>query len=534
MTNTNILSPLKVTVFRNIWIANLVSNIGTWMHDMGAGWLMTLLSPEPLMVSLVQTSLFLPSFFLILPSGALADLVDRRKVLIVSISWMLLIAFCLGSLTLMGYTTPYMLLSLTFGLGVGSAIFMPAMASIIPDLVPKTELVNALTLNSIAQNMTRAIGPAIAGFLIALSGPWIVFMVNALSFSLILLALLNYQHQQPRSALPSEKFFGAMTTGVSYVRQSPEIKTVLCYASIFFFMLSSIFAFLPLIVRVEMDYGPKAYGFMLTCMGIGAVITGISLPRIRIRVKPYKIIQSAFIVGFLCILTLALIRNLPILLVCMCFVGFAWISMISTMQITLQLSLPNWIRARGLSMFYATFMGSMAFGGLFWGYLASITSIKRALLISLIFGIVMLLLIGKRKLPLPHNDAAVSDSLLEGHLSLIPSQSDVQVMINVEYLVSSEDQLNFENTMRDVRRMRLRNGAIAWGLYLDLGTRNRYVEHFMDQSWVEHLRRHERQTQDDEAILNAAYAFHQSTDKPKVSHFTARSAPRRLRPWLKK
>ena len=211
----------------------------------------------------------------------------------------------------MGYTTPYMLLSLTFGLGVGSAIFMPAMASIIPDLVPKTELVNALTLNSIAQNMTRAIGPAIAGFLIALSGPWIVFMVNALSFSLILLALLNYQHQQPRSALPSEKFFGAMTTGVSYVRQSPEIKTVLCYASIFFFMLSSIFAFLPLIVRVEMDYGPKAYGFMLTCMGIGAVITGISLPRIRIRVKPYKIIQSAFIVGFLCILTLALIRNLP-------------------------------------------------------------------------------------------------------------------------------------------------------------------------------------------------------------------------------
>jgi len=531
--NNTILSPLKVTLFRNIWIANLVSNIGTWMHDVGAGWLMTSLSTEPLMVSLVQTALFLPSFFLILPAGAIADLVDRKKLLITAVIWMLLVALIIGVLALLGYMTPYRLLLLTFSMGIGAAVFMPTMASIMPDIVPKSELVNALTLNSISQNMTRAIGPAIAGFLIAVSGPWVVFIANACSFSLILFVMFNYHHHQPRSPLPSEKFFGALRTGISYIKESPEIRTVIYYASVFFFMISSIFAFLPLIVRVEMGYGPRAYGFMVTSMGIGAVLTGVMLPRIRERFNPYKIIQVAFLVGFLCLLTFAFIRNLPLLMLCMCLVGFAWISMVSTMQVTLQLALPNWIRGRGLSMFYASFLGSVAFGSIGWGYLASITSIKQAFLVAFVFGFILLLIVGKRKLPLPHDNESNLENLNTTHLDLIPEHINEQVLINVEYFIGPNDHESFEKTMRDVRRMRLRNGAIAWGLYQDLTSKNRYIEQFIDQSWTEHLRRHERQTLEDSIHINKAYTYHQSSESPKVSHFAARSAPRRPKSWRK-
>jgi MFS family permease len=526
----SITSPLKISIFRNIWIANMVSNIGTWMHEVGAGWLMATMSSDPLLVSLVQTALFLPSFFLILPAGAIADLVDRRKLLIFAIAWMLIIACFCAFFAFTALVTPRTLLTLTFCLGIGSAIYLPVMASIMPDIVPKEYLVNALTLNSISQNITRTIGPVIAGYLIALSGPWVVFSANALSFLIILFVIFSYKHKQPRSSLPSERFFGAIKNGFAYVKQTPEIKSILLIAGSFFLSLSSIFSFMPLIIRQEMGLGPESYGLVVTSMGLGAVITGIFLPKIRERYDPKSIASISFLIGLLCILSVNYTRIFPLLLASMALVGIAWISMISTMQVALQLALTSWIRARGLSMFYATFMGSMALGGIGWGLIANNSSITTALNIALTFGVFSLYIFRKRNLPQPL-ESFDSDTQEADHLSLLPHSSSEQVMINVEYMIKEEDATEFEKLMRDVRRLRLRNGAIAWGLYKDLEAEHRYVEHFIDESWVEHLRRHQRQSADRNDPLIKVNALHTKDEKPRVSHYLSRSAPRRIKKW---
>lgn len=527
------LSPLKIRVFRNIWIANLVSNIGTWMQDVGAGWLMTTLAPDPFMVSLVQVSVVLPGFFLTLPAGVLADIVDRRLFMLSAIAWMTLIAGTIAFTTFTGTITPWSLIAMTLALGMGMSMMMPAFTSMIPDLVPQQELIGAVTLNSIAQNITRAVGPAIAGGLIALAGPGPVFLLNTASFAGIFFVIFHYRSMQPRSTLPSERFFGALRVGLGFLRQSPALQTVIVRALAFFFMMSGLFAFLPLIVRQEVQAGPQAYGLLVTCMGAGAVTTGLALPRLRGRFSSDAIVAAGTAVGAAALLGLANIRSVLPLAGVMLVGGGAWISVVSSLQVAAQLSLPAWVRARGMALYIATFMGSMAIGSATWGRVASVTSTKTALTIAVAVGAAAGLLATRWRLAVhARADHTLADVSHEPVAIGEPKSHEGPVMVNIEYLVDPEQGREFEAAMRDVRRMRLRNGAVAWGLFQDVHAPGRYIEYFIDSTWLEHLRRRERVTVEEAEFNRVARAFHRGEQPPRVEHFLARGAPKRRRLWF--
>jgi len=531
-TTDSSLSPLKISVFRNIWLANLVSNIGTWMHDVSAGWLMTDLAPDPFMVSLVQVAVVLPGFLFTIPAGALADIVDRRLYMLTAILWMTCMAAGIGAMTVTGAITPWSLIVFTFGLGAGTAMMLPAFTSLIPDLVPRQQLIAAVTLNAIAMNATRAIGPAIAGALIALTGPGPVFLLNAVSFAGIYFVILRYRSTQPRSTLPSERFFGALKAGFRFVRQSPSLQTVIIRGVAFFTMMSGLFAFLPLIVRVEVGAGPQAYGLLVAGMGAGAVTAGLALTQLRSRISSDKLVTIGTIVGALTLLGLAHVRMILPLAGITFVAGAAWISVISTLQVSAQMSLPAWIRARGLAVYLASFMGSMAIGSATWGRLASATDTTTALTVAVGLGLIAGLIASRWKLATHARvDHSLATTVPEGLVTVSEQDHDGPVMVNIEYLIAADERTSFEAAMRDVRRMRLRNGAVAWGLFRDTEDEARYIEHFIDATWLDHLRRRERLTVDDAEFKNVADSFHRGDGRPTVKHFIARGAPKRRRRW---
>jgi MFS family permease len=522
------LGPLRTPVFRSLWIANMVSNLGTWMHDVGAGWLMTSLAPNPFMVSLVQASVVLPGFLLTLPAGALADIVNRRTYMLCAILWMTSMASSIGLLTVTGHITPWLLITLTFGLGAGMSTMLPAFAAFLPELVPRPQLAAAVTLNSLSMNITRALGPAVAGAIIALSGPGPVFLLNAASFAGIFVVIYRYRIMQPRSPLPSERFVGALQSGFRFVAQSAGMQAVLIRALPFFMMMSGIFAFLPLIVRKEVGAGPQTYGILVTSMGLGAVVTGFSLPRLRALFSSDAIVAVGSIGGALALLGLAYVRVAAPLALIMFAAGASWISVISTMQVTAQLSLPSWVRARGLAMYLATFMGSMAIGSATWGRIASVTSTSTALTIAVAFGAIAGLLASRWRLS-GHVliDRSIADTLPDPTVTIPVEPHEGPVMVNIEYCIDPSERSAFQEAMADVRRTRLGNGAIAWGLFQDANDERRFIETFIDPTWLEHLRRRERITVEDLEFNRVADTFHRGEAPPRVSHFIARGAPRR-------
>ena len=287
-------SPLRQPVFRALWIATVASNIGTWMHDVGAGWLMTSLAPSPLMVALVQVATNLPVFLLALPAGALADVVDRRRLLLVTQSWMLAAAVALGSLTIAGVTTPWVLLSLTFVLALGAAINAPAWQTITPELVSRQELPAAITLSGVGINAARAVGPARAGLIIAATNPGVVFLLNGVSFLGIIVVLYHWRRPPQESVLPAERFIGAMRAGMRYVRHAPALQAVLIRAGAFILFGSVLWALLPGLARFELAQGPSGYGILLGSLGLGAVAGAAILPRTRQKVSGDKLVTGVF------------------------------------------------------------------------------------------------------------------------------------------------------------------------------------------------------------------------------------------------
>jgi MFS family permease len=521
-------APLRRPMFRAIWIANLVSNMGTWMHDVGAGWLMTDLAPDPFMVSLVQSAVVFPVFFLAMPAGALADIVDRRLYMMTGISWMVLIAGALAATAMAGAVTPLSLLLFTFGLGCGSAMLMPAFASLVPDLVPRSELTAAVTLNGIGMNLTRAVGPALAGVVVAAAGPGVVFAFNAVSFLGLLVVMFNYHSLQPRSTLPSERFVGALRMGLRFARQSPALHVVLARGVAFFIMVSPLWAFIPLIVRQELGAGPQTYGLMVTSVGAGAVVMGLLLTRFRARFSSDTVVAVGTVAAAAALMGLAYIRVPALLMLTLFIAGGAWISVLSTLQVAAQLALPAWVRARGLSIFLGSFMGSTAIGAASWGKLASATDIQTALDSAVVVGLLLFLVVSRWRISQHANvDRTMVEPLPDPSVSIPLDDTQGPVMIQIKYRIRPEDAVEFEKSMRDVRRMRLRNGAVAWGLFQDTDQAEQFVETFVAESWLEHLRQHQRLTVEDLEFKQHAERFHQGGEPPVVRHFIARTAPKR-------
>src|SRR3569623_650555 len=339
-------APLQHRVFRMLWFASIISNIGSWMHEVGAGWLMTSLAPTPLMVALVQAATTAPVFLLAIPAGALADIVDRRRHLIVAQTWMMITASVLGVLTLAGWITAPLLLLLTFSLGVGTAMTMPAWGAIVPELITRPQLPAAIALNSVGMNISRTVGPALAGVIVAATGPGAVFCLNALSFLAVLLALRSWQRPPRKSDLPAERQIGAIRAGLRYARHSPELRAVLTRGIGFFVFASASWALLPLIVRQELASGPGTYGAFLACLGIGAVCGALLLPRLHGRITRDKLVAGATVLYAIAMLALAHSGNVQAAGFAMLLIGLAWISVVSSLMTATQPALPSGVRAR--------------------------------------------------------------------------------------------------------------------------------------------------------------------------------------------
>src|ERR671938_1635075 len=274
-------SPLRLALFRALWLAAVASNVGTWMHNVGAEWLMTTLAPKPFVVALMQTAETAPTFLLALPAGALADIVDRRRLLLFSQAWMLVAAVGVAAATLAGVTTPPVLLVLTFALGLGAAMNAPAWQAIVPELVPRHELTSAVSLNSVAFNIARAVGPALGGVIVAAAGPWAVFMLNSLSFVGVIFVLYRWRREKVESISPTERVLGAMRAGLRYARHAPELRAVLARTIVFVSCASALWALLPLVARRELGMGALGYGVLLGGLGAGAIVGAFVLPKAR-------------------------------------------------------------------------------------------------------------------------------------------------------------------------------------------------------------------------------------------------------------
>jgi len=492
------------------------------MHEVGAGWLMTSLSSSPSIVALVSAAGTFPVMLLALPAGAIADILDRRRLLIAAQGYFIVVIGALALLAVLGIITPWLLLAFTFAVGVGTALTMPAWSAIVPELVPADELPAAIALNSIGINISRAIGPAIAGVLVAAVGPWLVFALDALSCLGILAVLLRWRREPRKSELPAERFFSAIRVGLRFITHTRALQAVLIRGAAFFLFASATWSLFPLVVRQELGRGPEAYGVLLACIGVGAVAGAMLLPRVRERVSRNVQVAGATVLYALAALTLAHVPNLGLLAVAMLMTGVAWIAILAALQVSAQLTLPDWVRARGLAAYVIVFMGGMAFGSVLWGQIATAIGIPAALTAAAAGMVIAIGLTWRFRLIDGH--APDFSPAMEWPTPLIaetPEPDSGPVMVTIEYVVDPAKRAEFVAAMRDVREMRRRNGAFFWALFHDAAEPTRYLESFMDESWTEHLRQHERASVVDREVQRRANGFLAAGRSTKSTHWLA-------------
>ena len=519
-------SPLRQSIFRALWIASVVSNIGSWMQDVGEGWLMTSLTLSPLLVALVETAGSLPVVLAALPAGALADIVDRRRLLLFMQAWMGIVAVAMGAVALMGLMTPGRLLSLTFLLGIGSAVSNPAWQAIVPELVPSSDLPAALSLSGVAVNIARAIGPAVGGLIVAASGPWAVFLLNAGSFLAVFFVVYRWQPAPRSSKLPPEEIISAMRAGTRYLRHSPELQTVMIRCGAFIVCASALWAMLPQQARRGLGLSSFEYGVLFGCLGLGAIGGAWLLPRIRDRLPMNKLVAAGTSLFALATIALAYVRSFALLAIALVIGGIAWISVLSALNISAQTATPSWVRARVMAIYLLVFTGGLAGGSAVWGFIAARAGISNALLLSAVG------LIGG--LPLTWRYRLVGEKTL----SLTPSMhwpepvmmidtdaKEGPAVTSIEYRIDPKTAEEFLQAMKEMERIRLRDGAIRWNLLRDSADPERYLEIFVTESWGEHLRQHERITGEDREAERRAQAFHIGDDPPKITHLIAEQLP---------
>lgn len=516
--------PLASPMFRALWIATIVSNVGTWMHDVGAGWLMTSLSPDPLMVALVQAATTFPMFALALPAGALADIVDRRRLLIAAQLFGLIGAAGLALITLAGFTTAWVLLVFTAVIAVGAAFSAPAFQAIVPELVQPKALQQAVALNSLGVNIARAIGPALGGVIIAASGPAAVFAVNALSVVGVIIVLVRWRRAAPERHLPAEHMVGAMRAGLRYAMRAPELQVVLIRSVGFFLFASGLWALLPIIARRDLGLGPAGYGGLLTFMGLGAISGAILMPRLRGRMGANAITLAASILLASAMAALSLATGFWSASATLFVAGLAWISMMASLNGGAQATSPGWIKARALAIYLLVFQGSMAAGSALWGSVASRIGVPSTLLAAAALLAAAGVILAWR---FPFDRTSTLDLSPSAHwpTPLVDGQVEHDsgpVLVTIEYRVAPDKVSDFFAAIQEMRRIRRRDGAIHWGVYEDTAQPGTVVETFTVESWLEHLRQHDRVTNADRVHQDALAAFQSDDRPPVVRHFITR------------
>lgn len=513
-------SPLKIGLFRAMWLAILGSNVGTWINDVAAAWVMAERTGSPLMVALVQSATTVPVVLLALVAGTLADIVDRRRYLLFTQGWMLLVAATLATLTGLSMLTPGLLVALTFAMGCGAAMAMPAQAAIVSELVPRPMLASAVALNSIGINIARSLGPAIGGLIVAQLGPSWAFGLNAVSFAAMLIVLTRWKPDPMASTLPPEGFGAGLRAGLRYALRAGRLQAVLVKSAGFFFFASAVTALLPLVVRGEMHGGAGLYGILLGCIGIGAVTGALVLPTLRARMDRDLLVLLATLACALSLFGLAWLRHMALLPVAMLINGFAWITVLSSLQIAAQTAVPPWVRARALSLYIMVFSLGMAAGGLSWGSIAQRTSIPLALTIASVGAVIAGLLVWRVRIAGSEElDLRPAGYWPAPELAVPVSHDRGPVLVTVEYRIADADRAAFHVLMGELGRTRRRDGAVLWGVAEDVATPGIHLEYFVTSSWVEHLRQHERVTAEDRDHQQKVRALHRGEHAPIVRHF---------------
>jgi len=513
--------PLRTPTFRNLILADVVSDVGTFMQSVGAAWLMISLSAGPIYVALTQTASALPFFVFAIPAGAIGDIVDRRKLILYTEAWMLAAAVTVAALTIAGHITPLLLLILTFTLSAGDAFETPTWRAILPELVRKEDLPAASALNGIEFNFARAIGPGLAGVIIAAAGVGTAFLLNAISFLGVIMVVARWKRAIRKRTTPPETVMGGAIAGIRYVRYSPAIRTLLIRSGSVMFFATGLTALLPLIAHAVKNT-PIVYGILLGCFGLGAVVGAIAMQRARARWSAEAVVLTGVVIHGLAAMAAGGLRVLPALCAAAFIAGSAWIMFISLMNVLILNHAPDWVRARVLSVSTLVFQGAVAAGSAVWGALAARLGVHAALLCAGIGTIATASLALFLRLP----DATV-DLTAWNHWRvpavdakiLAEGEESGPVLVTVEYEVMPEEAPRFLKAAQRYGRIRRRDGAMRWGIYRDLEKANTYVETFIVASWAEHLRQHERVTRADRHLEEELQRHIRGT--PRVRHLVS-------------
>ena len=519
-------APLKIPLFRDRWIASTVSSIGTWMQDTAGTWLMTVLTTSPLLIALMQTAASLPVLLLGLLAGATADIFDRRKLLIFWQAWMLGSVGILAVLTFVGYVSPWALLAFTFLLNIGSAMNNPAWQAIVPELVPRAMIPETVSLNAASNNLARAVGPALGGLMVAAfktthGGAGSVFALNAVSFAGVIWVLVNWKRIPLfKSALPAERIEGSIRSGLRYVRYAPDLQASLVRAFVFTFFISAIWSLLAVVARRDLKQGPLGYGILNGSLGLGAVVAATLLHRVRARFSADQILATATLYNVAVLLILAYVRSPALIIPALILSGAAWTSTMSTINVSVQLAVPAWVQARALGTYMMTFQGGMALGAILWGAIAEHTSTPIALT-SAALGLFITFPFARRfrilQGPLPDH-TPFQPRRPAPQLAIDTEPTDGPVRISVEYRIPAENYAEFTHAIHQLRGVRLRDGAMRWGIYRDAIDPEHLNETFIMESWLDYLRSRERITAADELIRARVRALHRHDEPPKTTY----------------
>jgi MFS family permease len=513
-------SAFRHRAFAVLWVATVVSNIGTWMYNAATGWLMMSLNPHPLMVSLVQVATTLPLFLFALPAGALADIVDKRRFLILVETATTFVSAVFAALVWMRWVTPSLLLIFMFLIGVGGALGAPAWQAIVPELVPRQDLGPAVAANSVGINISRALGPALAGVIIAAFGIAMPFWVDAASDIGVIGGLIWWHSSSGRvSRLPAERFLSSIRTGLRHARHNRHLRATLIRAAAFFLFSSAYWALLPLVARTQIAGGPQLYGALLGAIGAGALGGAYWLPWLKMKLSPDLTAVAGTAGTAAALLLYGLARSPLVGLAASVVAGASWIAVLANLNVSAQVALPDWVRGRGLSLFVTVFFGAMTLGSAVWGEVAALGGLPLANFIAAAGAIAIIPLRWRWKLQTGAGvDLAPSMHWPPPVIGHAVAGDQGPVLVTVEYRLSSAEHRGaFLNALERLEHGRRRDGAYAWGIFEDTAESGRFLETFMLESWLEHLRQHERVTQTDRALQDRILGLLQSA--PTVRHF---------------
>jgi len=516
-------------MFAAMWSSQFVSNIGSWMETVAAQWLMLTLTSSATYVALVQTAAGLPVVLFAVIAGVAGDLVDRRRFLLVTQTVMLVAAAALGVLALAGLVTPWTLLALLFAVGTGQALTSPTWQTLQPELVSPPERTQAISLGAVNQNLARAIGPAIGGLLLAATSAGAVFLVNAATFIVVIAVIAMWRSgTRPADALPREHAGEAIRAGARYVAASPVLRAILIRAGLFIFFSAAIWALLPLTAERQLHLGSGGYGLLLGSVGVGAVAGAALLPRLRGRLGPNALLTVGSIGLAIVALLMALVHISAVVAIALAVGGICWILALSTLNSAYQLSLPAWIKARGMSFYLVVFQGGNAIGSAALGVAAQHAGLSPILLVAAA-GLALgpLANLRWRFQSIEPADLVPAGDVPHPGPPASGAETDGPVLVSVQYTALPGQANELITQLRDARFARRRTGATRWRAWQDAADSQRILEQFVVASWLDHLRQRERMTRRDQNRFDRIRALTDSATPTTVTHWlTARAQPK--------